>query len=190
MLRLSRALLGVAAMPLQEAARPLCSARLVETAVAGSARWADTYLIAGGDAGEGDEGNGASSPLPPVLEGSLHLVASNPPYIAATDAHRMVGLMYRFSLAPDSGMLFVHDSPRALSVWMRNTYIPLSIAFVDDDGTIVNIADMSPRSEQSHCPARPIRFALEMERGWFAARGLLAGAKLNAPTVFRGASRQ
>jgi len=98
--------------------------------------------------------------------------------IAATDAHRMVGLMYRFSLAPDSGMLFVHDSPRALSFWMRNTYIPLSIAFIDARGRILNVEDMAPHDERPIWSAGPALYALEMRKGWFAQRGIGPGAEV------------
>jgi uncharacterized membrane protein (UPF0127 family) len=78
-------------------------------------------------------------------------------------------------------MLFVFQSASRQCFWMRNTLIPLSIAFIDDDGSIVNIADMQPRSDDSHCSAKPVRFALEMEQGWFAKRGLAAGSRLSGP---------
>ena len=103
--------------------------------------------------------------------------------VAATDKTRQIGLMYRFSLPPDHGMLFVHDAPRMLSFWMRNTYVPLSIAFIDAKGRIVNIEDMAPKTEDSHCAKRPVRFALEMEQGWFARRGIAAGQRLGLPEV-------
>jgi len=64
-------------------------------------------------------------------------------------------------------------------MWMRNTLIPLSVAFIDDDGSIVNIEDMQPKTEISHCAARPVRYALEMDKGWFAQRGLKAGARIS-----------
>jgi uncharacterized membrane protein (UPF0127 family) len=75
-------------------------------------------------------------------------------------------------------MLFVFEQPNVQCFWMRNTFIPLSIAFLLDDGTIVNIADMTPQSDQSHCSNQPVRLALEMEQGWFAARGMTAGKKI------------
>jgi uncharacterized membrane protein (UPF0127 family) len=78
----------------------------------------------------------------------------------------------------NEGMLFVNDDPDVRCFWMRNTLIPLTIAFLADDGTIVNLADMQPRSESSHCSAQPVRFALEMRQGWFAKRGLKAGSRL------------
>jgi hypothetical protein len=75
-------------------------------------------------------------------------------------------------------MLFIFDAPAIHCMWMKNTYIPLSVAFLDDKGEIINIADMQPHSEQSHCAARPALYALEMDRGWFAARGIKPGSRL------------
>jgi uncharacterized membrane protein (UPF0127 family) len=91
---------------------------------------------------------------------------------------RMQGLMYRKAMAQNSGMVFVFDESAAHCMWMKNTLIPLSVAFIDDGGVIINIADMQPHSEQSHCAARAARFALEMNKGWFAQRGVKPGAKL------------
>ncbi|HUH61147.1 MAG TPA: DUF192 domain-containing protein [Candidimonas sp.] len=98
--------------------------------------------------------------------------------IAATDASRAHGLMHRTSLAPDHGMLFVFDKPAITCFWMKDTPLPLSIAFVDATGIIVNIADMQPRSLTEHCPVSPVVYALEMEKGWFKARRIGPGAKL------------
>lgn len=95
--------------------------------------------------------------------------------IAATEAHRSTGLMHRFSLAPDQGMLFVFDAARPLSFWMRNTHVPLSIAFIDEKGRIVNIEDMAPRDERSTWSKEPALYALEMRKGWFAQKGIRAG---------------
>lgn len=104
--------------------------------------------------------------------------------LADTFAARVQGLMHRRSLAPNSGMLFVFDEAAVECMWMKNTLIPLSVAFIDEAGAIVNIADMAPQTEQSHCAARPVRFALEMERGWFARRGIGPGAKLRGLEPF------
>lgn len=104
--------------------------------------------------------------------------------LATAPEQRQIGLMHRTAMPQHEGMLFVFEQPAVQCFWMRNTLIPLSIAFLDDDGTIVNIEDMAPRSEDSHCPKRPVRFALEMEQGWFGKRGLAAGAKLASPQVF------
>ena len=126
--------------------------------------------------------------LPMVeLTAGMHLIRAE---LAEDPGTRARGLMMREKLGNNEGMLFVFPEKAGHCFWMRNTLIALSIAFLEEDGTIVNIADMNPRSEQSHCPARPIRFALEMERGWFATRGLSAGMKLSAPRVFRIQPRQ
>jgi uncharacterized membrane protein (UPF0127 family) len=75
-------------------------------------------------------------------------------------------------------MLFVFDAPATHCMWMKNTYIPLSVAFLDEQGAIINIADMQPHSEESHCAVRPALYALEMTRGWFAQRGINPGMQL------------
>ena len=98
--------------------------------------------------------------------------------IAATDETRQIGLMHRFSLPPDHGMLFVHDAPRMLSFWMRNTYVPLSIAFIDAKGRIINIEDMAPQVERTTWSAGPALYALEMKKGWFAQKGIGPGAEV------------
>jgi uncharacterized protein len=117
-----------------------------------------------------------AQPLPVVeLKAGMHLIRAE---LAADFSSRGQGLMHRKSLAPNAGMLFVFDGPAIHCMWMKNTYIPLSVAFVDETGTIINIADMQPHNEQSHCAARPALYALEMTQGWFAQRGIKAGAKL------------
>jgi hypothetical protein len=98
--------------------------------------------------------------------------------VAQTDQQREIGLMFRRAMAPQNGMIFVFEQPGVQCFWMRNTLIPLSAAFVDDDGTIVNIAEMAPRTENSHCSDKPVRFVLEMNKGWFEKRGFKAGSKL------------
>jgi uncharacterized membrane protein (UPF0127 family) len=119
----------------------------------------------------------ASAQLPVIqLTAGIHLVRAE---VAADFTTRMQGLMHRESLAPNAGMLFVFDETATHCMWMKNTLIPLSVAFVDASGTIINIADMQPHSEQSHCASAPALFALEMTRGWFAQRGVKAGMKLS-----------
>ena len=114
--------------------------------------------------------------LPVVqLKAGMHLIRAE---VAADFSTRGRGLMFRKSLAPNGGMLFVFDDAAVHCMWMKNTYIPLSVAFLDEKGTIINIADMQPHSEQSHCATRPALYALEMDRGWFAQRGIKAGARL------------
>ena len=98
--------------------------------------------------------------------------------IAATTATRTVGLMNRFSLKPDHGMLFVFDAPQPLAFWMKNTYVPLSIAFIGPDGRILNIEDMAPRTETTHPSLGLALYALEMKKGWFAERDIVAGDRV------------
>ena len=98
--------------------------------------------------------------------------------VAATDTQRMTGLMYRFSVAPDAGMLFVFESSQRRSFWMRNVSFPLSIAFIDAGGTIVNIEDMAPHDDRSTWSAAPVLYALEMRKGWFAQKGIGPGARV------------
>ena len=101
--------------------------------------------------------------------------------VARTPEQRAVGLMNRPALEPNAGMLFVFEQPATQCFWMKNTLLPLSIAFVSDDGTIVGTADMQPRSLESHCSSQPVRYALEMNQGWFEKRGLKAGSRLSGP---------
>jgi uncharacterized membrane protein (UPF0127 family) len=98
--------------------------------------------------------------------------------IASKAEERATGLMHRFSLQPDHGMLFVFERTEPLSFWMKNTYVPLSIAFIDEQGRIVNIDDMAPRTEDTHWSSAPARYALEMRKGWFAERGIKAGDRV------------
>jgi len=114
--------------------------------------------------------------LPVVqLNAGMHLIRAE---VAADYPSRGRGLMHRKSLGANAGMLFVFDQAAIHCMWMKNTYVPLSVAFLDEHGTIVNIADMQPHSEQSHCATRPTVYALEMAQGWFAQRGITPGAKL------------
>ena len=118
----------------------------------------------------------AHAELPTVqLSAGMHLIRAE---VAADFGTRMEGLMHRKSLAPNTGMLFIFDEAAVQCMWMKNTYVPLSVAFLDESGTILNIADMQPQTEQSHCASGPARFALEMNQGWFAQRGIKAGTKL------------
>lgn len=118
-----------------------------------------------------------AGPTLPVktLTAGMHRIQAE---VAATDTSRSRGLMFRKELAPNHGMLFVFDQANVQCFWMRNTLLPLSIAFILDDGTITNIADMAPMTENSHCSTAPVRYTLEMEQGWFAKRGITAGKKI------------
>jgi uncharacterized membrane protein (UPF0127 family) len=109
------------------------------------------------------------------LGAGMHVIRAE---VADGFASRMQGLMQRTSLPPNGGMLFVFDEDATHCMWMKNTLIPLSVAFLDERGAIINIADMQPHSEQSHCASRSARYALEMMQGWFAQRGIRAGARL------------
>ena len=98
--------------------------------------------------------------------------------VAATPEQREIGLMFRTSMPAGDGMLFVFERPSKQCFWMKNTLIPLSVAFLADDGSVVNIDDMKPQTLDSHCSAKPVRFVLEMNEGWFAKRGIKAGSRL------------
>ena len=96
--------------------------------------------------------------------------------VAATTDQRMTGLMHRFSLKPDHGMLFVFRDAQPQAFWMKNTYVALSIAYIDDKGKIVNIEDMAPKTENTHPSDGAVLYALEMKKGWFKERGIGQGA--------------
>jgi hypothetical protein len=99
--------------------------------------------------------------------------------VASTDLQREIGLMFRTQMPEHEGMLFVFESPSAQCFWMKNTLIPLSAAFIDSDGTIANIEEMKAQTTNAHCSARQVQFVLEMNKGWFAKKGLKAGSKLS-----------
>ncbi len=98
--------------------------------------------------------------------------------VASSPREREIGLMHRKEMPAQEGMLFVFEQPATQCFWMKNTLLPLSAAFVADDGTIVNIADMKPMTENSHCSTKPVRYVLEMNVGWFDKRGFKAGTRL------------
>lgn len=98
--------------------------------------------------------------------------------VAATGEQRQIGLMFRKEMPTHEGMLFVFEAPAMQCFWMKNTLLPLSAAFVADDGSIVNIVDMKPQTTDSHCSLKPVRYVLEMNQGWFAKRKIAAGFKL------------
>lgn len=113
----------------------------------------------------------------PVIElaAGIHVIRAE---LANTEATRRTGLMYRESLPNNHGMLFIFDAPEMQCFWMRNTPLPLSIAFIADDGAIVNIDDMAPQTDDTHCSAKPVRYALEMAQGWFEKRGIQPGQRI------------
>ena len=109
------------------------------------------------------------------ITAGMHIIKAE---VAQTSTQQMIGMMFRKDMGANEGMLFVNTDSSQRCFWMRNTLVPLSIAFIDDDGTIVNIAEMQPQSDASHCSAKPVRFALEVRQGWFAKRGIKAGFRL------------
>jgi uncharacterized membrane protein (UPF0127 family) len=117
--------------------------------------------------------------LPRVtLNAGMHLIQAQ---VATTPQQQAMGLMHRKEMPANEGMLFIFEQPTRQCFWMQNTLLPLTAAFIADDGTIVNLADMKPQTTESHCSARPVRFVLEMNQGWFARRGLKAGSRLGGP---------
>ncbi len=109
------------------------------------------------------------------LTAGLHLIDTQ---LALSPESRTIGLMFRKEMPTNEGMLFVFEQASTQCFWMKNTLLPLTAAFVADDGTIVNLADMKPQTTDSHCSTKPVRYVLEMNQGWFAKRGVKAGAKL------------
>jgi uncharacterized membrane protein (UPF0127 family) len=98
--------------------------------------------------------------------------------VAQTPEQRQVGLMFRKEMPQTEGMIFVFEQAATQCFWMKNTLLPLTAAFIADDGRIVNLADMKPLTEESHCSEEPVRFVLEMNQGWFAKKNIKKGAKL------------
>ncbi len=147
--------------------RPLCLAfdrRFLAPVLAALALWAAS-MVALADAG-----------LPTThLKVAGHALKVE---VAATEAHRNQGLMFRKALGRDEGMLFVFEDPGYYAMWMKNTLIPLSVAFLDARGEILNILDMEPQTLDSHAAAGPALYAIETNRGWFAAHKVKAGDKV------------
>lgn len=108
----------------------------------------------------------------------MHLIQAQ---VALTPEQRSTGLMWRQDMPQHEGMLFVFEQPAVQCFWMKNTLLPLTAAFVADDGRIVNLVDMQPRNETSHCSKEPVRFVLEMNQGWFAKRHISAGYRVQGP---------
>ncbi len=120
--------------------------------------------------------------LPRVkLSAGMHVIDAQ---VASTDEQRMTGLMHRREMPQHEGMLFVFDRRSEQCFWMKNTLLPLSVAFIEDDGTIVNIDEMKPQTLDPHCSRKPVRYVLEMNTGWFARKGIKPGTKLTG-TPFR-----
>ena len=113
----------------------------------------------------------------PVMEltAGFHRIEAE---VAADAQNRQVGLMNRKAMPPQRGMLFVFTEKNTHCMWMRNTFIPLSVAFIDEEGVIINIEDMQPQTEDNHCAAKAARYALEMNLGWFAGKGIKPGTRI------------
>lgn len=111
-----------------------------------------------------------------TLKAGFHQIDTQ---VAMTPEQQSIGLMHRREMPQHEGMLFVFPQATKQCFWMKNTLIPLTAAFVADDGTIVNLEDMKPETTESHCSTRPVRFVLEMNQGWFAKKGLKAGSKIS-----------
>jgi hypothetical protein len=92
--------------------------------------------------------------------------------VASTEAQREQGLMFREKMGTNEGMVFLFDSPSSVCMWMKNTLIPLSVAFLDKEGKIINIEDMEPQTTEAHCAKKPAQYALEMNRGWFKQKNI------------------
>jgi uncharacterized membrane protein (UPF0127 family) len=111
-----------------------------------------------------------------TLNAGIHNISAE---VAQSPQERATGLMSRQSMPANQGMLFVFEQAEQQCFFMKNTLIPLDIAFVADDGTIINIEHMKPLSLDNHCSAKPVRLVLEMNEGWFAKKGVSAGSKLS-----------
>jgi uncharacterized membrane protein (UPF0127 family) len=109
------------------------------------------------------------------LSAGMYLIRAE---VAADFTSRAQGLMFRREMPSNAGMLFIFDESATHCMWMKNTLIPLSVAFLDEHGTVINVEEMQPQTEDSHCARRPARYALEMNRGWFAARGVKPGSRI------------
>lgn len=109
------------------------------------------------------------------LTAGMHVIQAE---VAATEAERQQGLMFREKMEPNEGMVFLFDAPASVCMWMKNTLLPLSVAFLDGNGKIVNIEDMKPQTTDSHCAKRPVRYALEMNRGWFKQKNIKPGSTI------------
>ena len=121
--------------------------------------------------------------LPAIrLSAGMHLIQAE---VAQSPNERSIGLMFRTAMGANEGMLFAFEQAGQQCFWMKNTLLPLSAAFIADDGTVINIEDMKPQTLDGHCSKEPVRFVLEMNQGWFAKRGIKSGSKLRGPPFGR-----
>ncbi len=131
-------------------------------------------LLAFAGAVQAQEGPQMNLPRTTLRAGMYQIDAQ----VAATPERRAIGLMHRKEMPQHEGMLFIFEQASQQCFWMKNTLLPLTAAFVADDGTIVNLADMKPQTTDSHCSEKPVRYVLEMHQGWFAKRGFKAGSQI------------
>ena len=147
-------------------------ARTLVSALVASLLWASTARAQDGP-----------QKLPAIrLTAGMHLIQAE---LAQSPDERSTGLMFRTAMGANEGMLFAFEQAGTQCFWMKNTLLPLSVAFVADDGSVVNIDEMKPQTLNSHCSTRPVRFVLEMNQGWFVKRGIKAGAKLQGAPFAR-----
>ena len=99
--------------------------------------------------------------------------------VAQTEAQREIGLMNRTSMGANEGMMFIFDRPASVCMWMKNTLLPLSVAFLDSNGIILNIEEMLPQTLDNHCATKPALYALEMNAEWFKHKNLKPGTKID-----------
>ena len=111
-----------------------------------------------------------------TLNAGIHVIKAE---VASTNAERQQGLMFREKMAPNEGMVFVFDGPAEVCMWMKNTLLPLSVAFIDESGKIINIEDMKPQTTDSHCGKKLVRYALEMNQGWFKQKNIKPGTSID-----------
>lgn len=107
-----------------------------------------------------------------IIRAGMHQIDTQ---LALTPKQREIGLMFRKDMPQHEGMLFVFERPAIQCFWMKNTDLPLSAAFVADDGRIVNLVDMQPHTTQSHCSTEAVRYVLEVHQGWFSKKNIVAG---------------
>jgi uncharacterized membrane protein (UPF0127 family) len=117
--------------------------------------------------------------LPAIQLGAgIHLIHAE---VAQSEEEHEIGLMNRTDLGTNDGMIFIFERSGQQCFWMKNTLIPLAVAFIGDDGTVVNVDEMKAQTLDPHCSTQPVRFVLEMNKGWFSKRGIRAGSKLSGP---------
>ena len=134
---------------------------------------ASLALLAFGNAALAQDGPQKLSSI--KLSAGMHVLNVE---VAQTSQEHSIGLMFRKTMPTNDGMLFIFDRPGQQCFWMKNTLLPLSVAFISDDGSITNIEAMKPETLDSHCSTKEVRYVLEMNDGWFAKRGIKAGMKL------------